>query len=330
MALNPGDGPKGLDDQPEIGGVTVPLTGKLSRMLGDVFERSGRECNIEIAFVPAEDGQQQNECRTEIVGLLESNTIVRARKLAERLQRTTDGRSRLGLLFLVIGEQEEGKKKILLARFPADFGVLAEEDRNSLRVQFLERVFMKHALSYKAAIFSGRSFHSDFWDGYVVDRQLSTSASYWIKDFLLSDFKTTPAAGTRRLAQAISEAAKATLDVDVRTEILAAARLARNLDGQPITAEKFSERFNLSASAQDAILRELRHDTIRDASFQFCVQEFEKTLPFRSIELSNSAILTGPTSRFDELFQRQQVSGSQSIRFTTEGEIINDGFRKRK
>ncbi|MFC1763626.1 hypothetical protein ACFL6U_16300 [Planctomycetota bacterium] len=320
---------KGYEDPPEIGGTTVPSAGKLFQMVGDVFDRSDHECNTEIAFVPTEDGQQHNECRGEIIDLLQKPRISNARQLADRLQKATDGRSGLGLLFIVTGEQNR-KSKILLARFPADFGVLAEENQKTLQVQFLERVFMKHALSYKAAIFSGTSFDVDFWDGYVVDRQLSGSASYWIKDFLLSDFRTTPEAGTRRLAEAMHSVVNSTSDGNVRSEILAAVRLAPNMDGQPITVEMFCERFNLSGPAREAIVRALRHDTLQHDRFQFCGNEFQRTLPFRSIELNNNGILTAPTNHFEEIFEMEKVSGSENIRFMTEGKVINDGFRKRK
>jgi putative GTP pyrophosphokinase len=62
---------------------------------------------------------------------------------------STTHRSGLGLLFLVTGE-DDGETKIVVSRFPADSGVLAEEKGKGLTVEFLERIFMKGAKSYKA------------------------------------------------------------------------------------------------------------------------------------------------------------------------------------
>jgi hypothetical protein len=53
-------------------------------------------------------------------------------------------RSGLGLLFLIRGK-ERNKSKLVISGFPADNGILAEEQSNSLTVQFVERIFMKNA-----------------------------------------------------------------------------------------------------------------------------------------------------------------------------------------
>jgi hypothetical protein len=76
-------------------------------------------------------------------------------------------------------------------------------------VEFLERVFMKNKASYKAVVYEDPSLHAGFWNGRAVDKQLNNPAgqasNYWISDFLLSEFSSTPAHGTRRLAEAIKD-----------------------------------------------------------------------------------------------------------------------------
>jgi hypothetical protein len=81
---------------------------------------------------------------------LRHTTLVRGRRIAARLQNVTTHRSGLGLLFLITGT-EGLESKIIISRFPADEGILAEANREALTVEFLERIFVKNARAYKAA-----------------------------------------------------------------------------------------------------------------------------------------------------------------------------------
>ena len=53
--------------QPPIRGTSVPRSGKLYAMLSDLFRRASMECNIEIVFIPDEQGNQNNELRDRLV-----------------------------------------------------------------------------------------------------------------------------------------------------------------------------------------------------------------------------------------------------------------------
>lgn len=321
---------KGLEEQPNIGGADIPLNGRLFSMLEEIFNRSEFECKTEISFDPSDAGQQQNDFRDELITLLQQKNIVAARKLAIRLQSVTDRRSGLGLFFLII-DQENNRQKALLSRFPADIGVWAEENQQTLRIEFLERVFMKNAKYYKAALYSGESFSSGFWDGYVVDKQLYTNANYWIREFLLSDFKTTSAAGTKRLAESLKKAMNLSENPSVKGEIAAAARLAYNINGQTTSVELFCRQYNLSQEAHDAILSNMPHDSLSFDQFVFCVEEFQRRLPFRSIELNTGAIMTAPVSDFEECFTREELPDTDGeYIFKTQGKIVGDKFKGRK
>ena len=144
---------KGLADA-QVGGTTVALQGKLFRLLDGIYSKSDEECDIDISFNQNADGRQQNDCRDLFLAYLQGPTLIRGRAIAERLYRTTDKRSGLGLFFLIAGR--EGKThKLVISRFPTDSAILAEEDERNLTVEFLERVFMKSATSYKAAAYCG-------------------------------------------------------------------------------------------------------------------------------------------------------------------------------
>jgi hypothetical protein len=325
---------KNVQEQPPIGGTHLRLQGNLFRMLAKLFDRSDDECNIEISFNPNSAGQAQNDCRDEITGLLTKPEIARARVLASRLQAVTTNRSGLGLLFLIIGDLD-GSRKIYISRFPADVGILAQEDQMALRVEFIEKVFMRNALAYKAAVYCGASLSSDFWTGWAVDRQINSGvvsiSSYWIREFLLSDFRTTPAAGTRRLALALREAMNCAETMNVKEEIAASARLASSLDGRTISVEGFAQQFGISPKTREAVIEKLKQPSLSFDRFQFSFEEFRKHLPYRSVELNNGAILTASSTGFDDCFTRAPVAGADGeYEFRTQGTIVDDRFRKTK
>ena len=127
-----------------MGGTTVALNSKLFPLLSEIYARSDIECDIDIAFNRSTSGTQQNPCRDLIVTYVSGPTLIRGRHIAERLEAVTTHRSGLGLLFLIVGN--EGKDhKIVISRFPAHSAISAEEDQQTLNVEFLERVFMRSA-----------------------------------------------------------------------------------------------------------------------------------------------------------------------------------------
>lgn len=195
----------------QIVGTTVSLTGGMFNLLDGIYAKSDHECDVDITFSPTPDGKQQNDCRDLVTAYLSKPDLPRGRKIAERLAAHSDGRSGLGLLFLIAGKVGR-EHKIVLSRFPTDRAIYVDESPNTLSVQFLERVFMKSKTSYKAVVYQHASIGGGFWSGRAIDKQLNPvsgePSNYWITDCLSSDFTTTPAAGTRRLAVALRDAAK--------------------------------------------------------------------------------------------------------------------------
>lgn len=323
---------KGIDEAEPISGSSVPLKGKLFIQLSQIYDKADQECDSEIMFEPNEEGEQQNDCRDLILEYMGGPTIVRGRKIAERLGSVTTHRSGLGLLFLIVGE-ENRKHKLIISRFPADSGFLAQESSQNLSVEFLERVFMKSATAYKAAVYEDGSLSSGFWMGKAVDKQINFSESqlsqYWIFDFLKSDFRTTSAAGTKRLALALRNAARHSSSVNVKSEIAAAVTLAGNLKGQRLSASQFVDRFNLSPEAREAVIREMPLAETVEERFQFDLEEFKNQVPYRSVELDSGALLTAETGDFDNVFQRDAVEGNK-VRYSTVGRVISEKLGKAK
>jgi len=108
------------------------------------------------------------------------------------MQSVTTNRSGIGLMFLMKGTVGP-RHQLVITRFPADQGVIAEGTAQVLTIEFLDRVFMKSAKAYKSAIYVYDSAEVGFWEGRAVDRQITGSreaSDYWIFDFLESALRT--------------------------------------------------------------------------------------------------------------------------------------------
>jgi hypothetical protein len=329
--IHPG---KNLEEPPEISGTFVAKAGRLYDMLKKVFDKAEEECQHDVAFSADDEGKQHNECRNSILAYLKKSDLTHGRQLAQRLQAVTTNRSGLGLLFLMKGTHK-GVTKIVVSRFPADSGILAQEMEKGLTVEFLERIFMKSATSYKAAVYSGKSHDHDFWKGKAGDKQINSAesyiASYWIRDFLHSDFLTPGEAGTRRFASAVREAMNRAGDSKTKEEITALARLLPGLKGKVASAKRILDQFHVSEETQRQIKDNFRRESLFDEQFRFMPDELSKFLAFRTVELNNGGLLTAPTDNFDKVFSRETVDSSKDIvRFSTQGTVIDQRFRKEK
>jgi hypothetical protein len=307
--------------------------GKLFNMLETLFEKSVQECDIEIVFRPDENGQQQNDARDLLVSYIQQPGIRTGRAMASRLQEMSTKRSGLGLFFLVrahIGRSQA----VMLSRFPADEGIVAQENADDLDVEFIERIFMKNAKTYKCAVYSSESIERGFWEGRAVDRQVSGATElshYWTRDFLASELRTTSAAGTRRLAQALKSAIDAAPTDEVRQELVAATTVLRGQHTHRGSASYFVNRLRLSDEAKDALRAGFPRPELMEESFEFDRAEFDKNIAYRAVELDNGGMMIAQAARFQQIFRAEQVDGADGpTRYTTVGRILKDRLRKKK
>lgn len=318
---------KGRPSPAQANGTAVKLNGKMFDLLQNIYAKADQECDVGITFAPTAEGTQQNDCRDLICKYLEDSTLANGRAIAERLEHHTDGRSGIGLLFLIAGK--EGRDhKFVVSRFPTDNAIYVEEDPAKLILEFLDRVFMKNKTSYKAALYQDASLKGGIWHGKAIDKQLNPAgevSNYWIADFLLSQMTTTPAQGTRRLASALRNAAQKA-DLSVKREIVAAATLAATLGGQRVSINEFANRFNLSPAARVAIGNELKTSRLAQEIFQFDATEYQDIIAFKSIELSNGGTLTAPSADFDDVFEQEETADGE-VRFQTQGRIVNEKLK---
>lgn len=321
---------KGKELVREPSGASVPRSSRVFDLLSRIYDEAETENRIEVIF-RNEDGTQKNARRTQILRYLGDPTLPHARRIAAELHAVTTERSRLGLLFFVEG-LEGSARKLLIARFPADQGVMASERGGTLDIRFIERVFMKSAFAYKSVLYAGRSLTGDFWDGRAVDKQINgplETSQYWINDFLLSDFRTTDAAGTKRLASALRTAVQQAENLEIRSELVAAAQLLRGRGSRVTSLASVASDFGLSDSASETLRQALPRPEHFDESFRFDPDEFAAQVPFRTVEIDNGGMMLGDAERFDEIFRREEGPRGR-VRFTTEGRIVDERLRKKK
>lgn len=322
---------KGDPDSQTINGAAVPLEGKMFGLLSDVYEKSEKECDIDITFNPSPDGKQDNPCRNLVRAFAKNPTVDNGREIAHRLRVATDGRSGPGLLFLILGKEGEAHK-LLISRFPADSGILAEERASGLRLDFLEKIFLKNAHSYKAALYRHVSTDAGFWDARAVDRQTSSAtvlaSEYWVNDFLASDFRTTSAAGTLRLATALKGAVKALQDPGAVAEIISVGSLLKNMGGKKLSIDQLQTKYSISDVAFQAIKSALKNPATSSEQFVFNYGEFADHIPYRTIVLDSGVTITAPFEKFDSSVKETARDQDGTTTFSVRGRVVGQKLQK--
>lgn len=320
---------KAEEDVPS--GTSIPPDdGKLCKMLSDIFDNAADQCNIPVMFT-SEDKVQANAVRTELQAIFKKPSVSAAAPLAERLQKATSGTSGMGLLFICIGPDSQGTR-VVISRFPADEGVVAERTSNNLTVSFVEQVFLKSSHSFKAATYVSTGKANELWTGHAVDKQINhgskAMADYWIIDFLLSDMATTGATGTKRLALALKATMTSTSDVNVKREITSAVHLAANIPNKAFTINEFCDSFHFSAQTKNAIAAKVNPSRLVNEKFKFDHSEFGKHIAYKQVELDNGAVLTAPVEKFEACFKSTKKQDEHT--FSTTGTIVDERLRTTK
>jgi hypothetical protein len=156
-------------------------------------------------------------------------------------------------------------------------------------------------------------------------------ADYWIRDFLHSDFKITAKTGTKQFALAVRAASATIKDEKDKAQLVSAAQLLPNLQGQPISVNEFVKKYSLPKSIGDAIIKNLPNEQMANAVFKFDTEEFDKHVKYTSKELNSGAILTAPSGKFDECFTTTKIDDTDGqVEFTTRGRVVNERLKNRK
>jgi hypothetical protein len=228
--IKPGKG----QESPSPIGTDVDLKGPVFDLLANIFHSSDAECNIDIRF-RAINGDQDNDVRDALISYLEetkpSDAMSMAQNLALSLQNVTTNLSGQGLLFLISGNSGP-HNKLVISRFPADNGIVADEGTDKLKISFIEQVFMKNMRAYKAVAYTNLTSTSNVWKGRAIDRQITDlknpTSKYWIEDFLQSEFAITATLGSERFADALKKVMNGEFSDTIKSETAAAAALLKN------------------------------------------------------------------------------------------------------
>lgn len=320
-----------VEDRRDISGAEIPLSGKLHEMFRTIYSESKSSCTHRVNFVTDD---QSNPARDLIVPYAKGPTLNRGLKIAKRLQGFTTKTPGIGLLFLVRGE-ENGKIRTLLSRFPAEVGILAEEAKGGLNVEYLEKVFMKNAKKYKAAVYEDDSPDSKYWKGRVADHQISdgvrTVSDYWVIDFLASTSNTPSKEGSKRLGKTVKTALKNTSDPAVKRELVSVAQLVSNLHGTKVSPKTITKKYSLSSAATQAVKDAAKNDQLFNDEFKLDKAAYGAVLSFETRELDNGAILTCASGQFEDVFTEEVLDAATGLRiYSTEGKQIDVRLNRAK
>ena len=306
---------------------------RLFDMLTDIFERAGSECNIDLVFTPDANGAQNNSCRAALMAFIRNPSFQTGEIVARRLQSFTPPQAGVALLFLLVGVNHIGYHRLVVSRFPAETGILAQENGQILSLSLIEQVFLKNAFAYKSAYFTTEDIAAEFQGGSAMDRQSRDTgkpARYWVQQFLESELLTTDAGGTMFLGKALDAAVKHADDFAVKNELLSASTIMRGFDGVAQSTADMLETLRLSAPAVQAIRSHLSRPEAANDVFTFSTAEFDKHIRYQTVELNNGATMTAPNGDFSDVFSEEIVSDDGRVRFTTEGYVVDRRIRRAK
>jgi hypothetical protein len=129
------------------------------------------------------------------------------------------------------------------------------------------------------------------------------------------------------LAEAIKDAVRKS-PLEIKQELTAAATLAGNLSGRPVSINTFGDHFHLSQQAREALVREAKTPRAAAEQFEFDLREFRNRIAYKSLELDNGAVLTAESSIFDDVFHKRVVDvADQLMEFSTRGRIRNEKLK---
>jgi hypothetical protein len=70
-----------------------------------------------------------------------------------------------------------------------------------------------------------------------------------------------------------------------------------------------------------------RADLVAD-NFRFDAAEFDRQLPYRTVELDSGAMLTAPSGEFDKVFDQEIIDDADKIRFSATGTVVGEKLEK--
>jgi hypothetical protein len=128
------------------------------------------------------------------------------------------------------------------------------------------------------------------------------------------------------LALRVKDAIANAKDANVKSEIISAASLLKNMSEKPLSGDLFCKQYTLSEDAKNLVAHAFKSDALFTESFLFDSSEFEKVLSYKSVELDNGALISANAYSFNDVFQmnRAENDDSGTVHVTTSGKIVNE------
>lgn len=291
-----------------------------------------KECDLNIIFTSTGENQN-NETRNMIINIIREKTVSSGIPLVAWLSKNTDNKSKSGLVFILLGKNNNSDF-FILARFPAEEGIVINDKRNGIKVQVLDEVFLKNSHRYKMAYFEGISLKGDFWKGLAVDKQINESAigvrevsEYWIKDFLKCDLEMTSKRGSILVAKSLRSILGSKIEDTDKEKIIEAAISVKTLNGKKTTIRKMIDDLGIEKNIANKIIDQLPNREVADKVFHFDVSYFTGIFNLRVKYLNTGAVIMAPNEEFDNIFNQNYVAESGMTRYITEGFTTNEAVR---
>ncbi|RLC58227.1 MAG: hypothetical protein DRH89_01595 [Candidatus Cloacimonadota bacterium] len=315
----------------DLFGHEINSDNKLFDILTDIFDKAKKECDIQIRFT-SQSMQQDNEIRESIQSIVLNFNKENCLPLVKSLAYLTDNKTKEGLLFFVLGE-DNNEKRLYIARFPSETGITIQQNAGVMNFVVIEEMFLKNSRKYKAVYYDSKD---SYWIGYAVDKQLNSSSGkikeisdYWIKDFLKSELKMNAKRGSSILAKAVRRTIAETSDETVKSELIGATQLIKNINARAVSMNTFFSELNLSDATHNEVLSKIENQNLFNITFPFDSSEFESNCSYLVNILDTGAVIMAPTSEFSEVWFQEAVAESDELKYSTQGKKIKEKISNR-
>lgn len=265
-----------------------------------------------------------------------------ALRLAERLNRVMDMRSKAGLLIAATRRPSESDelREVALWVFPRDSVLRFRSTQH--RIDVVEDVFNQTSRQRKLALFSGRGLRGEFRAGRVLDFQAREPgkrvAAFWMEHFLEADPDLSDEQGSRMLADLFVRTSKKLTDPGDRDQLQAAVIALRHAPPSSRSFASVADEF-LEGTAKSVFEAEaeavLPDVDARHAQFRLERETFAQYVNYRFFRLGAGTQVVVPV---DEIGRTVQVDApttavrdpEQRQMLRLEDTIVEDKMTRRR
>jgi len=247
--------------------------------------------------------------------------------LATRLSEAMDERSVPTLLMLTVFKDGSQRRMIMWA-FPQEEAFQFRTSSRGAQIRLLTDIFSRSSRLRKAALFEGQDRITDFWSGRVLDLQSTAgfgqAANYWINTFLDCRFGLEGNAGTRLLVESLRRTYESLDEQADRDQLHSAMVAIRTSPKRTWSLKQFAGQY-LQGEAKRVFVQSVPTE-MRNLSFKFQRDEFEKKLNFRVFRLEDDVYVSAP---FATIGNSVKIEDGQQRKLRCEGVIVQEKVRAR-